>query len=598
MNIKDEIFTFFNEDLDRIPDLLKRLYRQAQRFYNPQFTKMGLGDITLLLYEVNFIILNCVKVMLNFNNDLLSKYFNKDLLINNDNQNSQNNLNLELNNNYWNVNNDNFELLVVLLELNIKILQSHLLNNDTTISHQEDNNEINNVFKINEFIPLIDQPKQMIIPLKYQLMNLLQLILYNNNNNNQQLAKDKNNISKVVNNSFELLIKLKFTKSMIKLAEDYKLYELLAKNLHLIYNENQLNYKEAINYFTNQHGQSFLNAMLNHLSETKEYSKLIKLANNFPNLAYNFLAIKHRNLLFFLNLSQKNWELASHQLISLAESNQKLLPKKVFYSLGKLAIFCEKNNEDVIKKEVIDDQLDIVLVHEQILQLLNEKMTKFNISFLPPLSLQKIEPLFQHLLPKLIRTKRKTMVMLFKEAILDILMGRNIELEMLIDVLTLKINIIDTSEFGFIAYNGFELSFEVLRRMDNSITDDGFKYALRTLWRRVILFDNWDYIDKEEEEYGFEHTCANLYQTALYSMVIIVMDHNPGYLLPPNSCVHEMEGNYLKNRHFKLNDNELELLKMDYESENQLLLNYINEHRLLDYYAQIINMVNKDLGRV
>ncbi|CAO1636727.1 unnamed protein product [Sympodiomycopsis kandeliae] len=274
-----------------------------------------------------------------------------------------------------------------------------------------------------------------------------------------------------------------------------------------------------IQYYLRRYGKPFAFELFQYYVQTEQYKKLLSPSSEWNGLLNDFLKDTENTRISWLHdLKLHQYQEASSTLLSEAEEErQDLKTKHVFLSLGKLSYLSELSEEQIGSVEeqerigVIDDQLDLVTVHEKLKEVfrscIEEQMgglsdQQGDVSRLADIVVDTLMTA---------RAGDEAYTSHFHVLTTSLLSGGVLTSEDLIDLLTLK----DTSTRESVT--DFTLALQVCLRASAQLQSTRLEAMLHSIWRRSILSDNWPSItatkDASDEEMQRRLESSAFYQT-------------------------------------------------------------------------------------
>ncbi|PWN32120.1 uncharacterized protein FA14DRAFT_162371 [Meira miltonrushii] len=293
------------------------------------------------------------------------------------------------------------------------------------------------------------------------------------------------------------------------LAEQHKDFETLTELCCSLSKEQRV---ARIRFYLNKYGQAFAGALYTYYAQNDEMQTLLAQDDSFNGLLREFLdANPSLNRVTWLHdFALSDFSRATVRLANEANNEkQSVSSKRLILSLAKLSQashlvegqIASQSEQSAI--EQFDDQIDLVNIHDRIKNNLRKKANEAEGEILSPddllafaedavLALSSMRPAFGKLYLHLAK---------------DLFDGRVLSVEDLIDLLTLH----DANEDS---NSDFILAIEAFIRA-RDLPPARAQSALTSLWRRIILFDDWKTVTqtKDTADAVLE---ARLRNTALY----------------------------------------------------------------------------------
>lgn len=215
------------------------------------------------------------------------------------------------------------------------------------------------------------------------------------------------------------------------------------------------------------------------------------------------------------DIGKERFDAASSALLSEAQGAANLEAKYFMLSLGKLAHLAQVYDKGAPPSERklgrFHDELDFVSVHEALLEDLKSALAAVRGRH----SLEsQVDIIVKGKVTGL--AGRKGMLYAFKDFVRQLLQGKALSIEDTVDVLTLK----DNKE----TVEDYATALQLLTRASN-LPEARKKSALRTVWRRVYLHDDWNTIRKTANVSDAELS-ERFKNTALYTVFTIQLSRS------------------------------------------------------------------------
>ncbi|KIM24888.1 hypothetical protein M408DRAFT_331557 [Serendipita vermifera MAFF 305830] len=235
-----------------------------------------------------------------------------------------------------------------------------------------------------------------------------------------------------------------------------------------------------------------------------------------------FSTFDYPNLAWLHQIGKSQFSTASSTLLSLGQSDNRLGPVKFLLSMGKLSELAEldDNEEDdmhQIEEDVraYDELLDLIDVQQKLRKDLLETITDADISL--ALSVADVGSKNEDLLAKAAAiTERVTTrlaaggfvehITLFKRLVANIIGDKRLGVEDTLDMLGFKDDALQ---------NGFSVGLHLVYETQ-SLADARREIAIRSLWRRIYICDNWKDLH-DTRSYTDAQVNERLRSTSLYA---------------------------------------------------------------------------------
>ncbi|KAJ9083471.1 hypothetical protein DSO57_1034414 [Entomophthora muscae] len=404
--------------------------------------------------------------------------------------------------------------------------------------------------------------------------HLLWLMHYRPNQQNEHQRE-------LVDKIFTTLVHYQMGNEALLLAERHRDFRSLARLVFDIYPDLAAHHAKA-DVYAEQYSDEFIYALLSHYAEANRFSCILGRGESWPDQVTQFLSDpKYQHIAWLDDLRHQRFKTASLKLTSNSTYQNRILSGKIFLSISKLALFA---HEDVPKDmvELIDGQLIITNIHHVLSQ--SARVILKGSAHQPAASDLNL------LLPNSVIESVPLQTEHFVASIQILMDGHLLDIESLADVLTLKYD----WDLGF---NGcFEMAMDACRHLGRDSGED-FNYAVRTIWRRVLLSDDWAAIDGfNRENNGL--CMPKLQDTALYTTLTHVIEKgfSDRLILSPTECLFDSSPQYLSSRFPRLFATQVPKLLDEYYTENNQLELLISKHRMNSLYSEVYHMAISDVG--
>ncbi|ORX88494.1 hypothetical protein K493DRAFT_268240 [Basidiobolus meristosporus CBS 931.73] len=386
------------------------------------------------------------------------------------------------------------------------------------------------------------------------------------------------------------LVSMDRTEVAFQLAEryqDYKTLVLLSVNLG---EESQA----RIDYYINLFKEPFAYELYSYYLENGQLYQLMNQKDFYSGALHEFLENGgHTHISWLHDIHIGRYTQASSKLLQETVGEKENLQKKTMLSLAKLSYLASVDSTNLDSEQVqgsleqIDDTLDLVTVHEvlqesyhSILESMDKVPKKIDDRILSISAINTGD----------LREAKPAMEQQYRQLVKKIMDGQVLDSESLIDVLTLPQNLDNQVD-------NYRIALGVYRRAKD-IPQDRAEYVLRTIWRRVILRDSWEYIHKLSAHAGDDELLAALKDTALYCTLVAAHDGEyPAdmYLQPAETHFHTSKEDLIA-RFVGMLEHQVELLIQDYQAENRQLDTSITQHNLLGFYNEIVRLIQTEMA--
>lgn len=266
---------------------------------------------------------------------------------------------------------------------------------------------------------------------------------------------------------------------------------------------------QQIQHYLKRFGQDFAFELYEFYVEQGRFKELLQQDGQWWDLLLAFFeatAPENNGLAWLHDLALKRWHQSSKTLMSEANREQVIKEKNVLLSLGKLAYVANLEEESLAtegeqrKIQLIDDQLDLISVHEKLLALFTASLPERASTDVA----RKAEIITSTLCQGLsggIEDEGSVATapghfQHYQHLVFSLLQGQVLSSEDLVDLLTLK-DVTDDSMHDFV------VALEVCLRATD-LHSGRLEALVLSLWRRALLSDDWagiaDTRDVSEEQ--------------------------------------------------------------------------------------------------
>ncbi|KIM49090.1 hypothetical protein M413DRAFT_95576 [Hebeloma cylindrosporum] len=294
-----------------------------------------------------------------------------------------------------------------------------------------------------------------------------------------------------------------------------------------------------------QHGE--IRTMFNQEAQTREYLDIF--FKKRPNIGISWIH----------DIGTANCISASSALLQGAETAVNLEVKHIMLSIGKLSYLAEKQTTNIPSDSELDafhSGLDFISVQEGVLEELRPSP--------PPIRTRQtlegqIDAIVHSKGGKLVGKNAFTSV--FRDCLRQLLQGKALSTEDLVDILTLKDNKASIEDYS--------TSIHLL--LSTTDLPEARKYsALRTVWRRVYLHDDWENIMKTNGVSDLV-LAERLVETALFSTILSVLRREDGQIIQPSEALVIPSKSEIMSRWPGMSDDQVNSIIMDYNHEQDTL---------------------------
>ncbi|KAF8964670.1 hypothetical protein BDZ97DRAFT_1660027 [Flammula alnicola] len=280
------------------------------------------------------------------------------------------------------------------------------------------------------------------------------------------------------------------------------------------------------------------------------------------------------------DLGKARYGAAASALLEDAESATNLEAKHLMLSLGKLSYLSQMQESNTMTDEstldAFHDGLDFVSVHEGLLQ-------EFRSVLVSVRTRQSIDGQVDAIVKaKGSKIAGKTAFLhIFKDMLRQLLQGKALPIEDIMELLTLK----DNSE----SVEDYATSLHLLNSVTN-LPEARKVSAIRTVWRRVYLHDDWETIQKTADV-SDEELNSRYQGTALYLTLCSVLQRDDGPIIQPSEALMIPTKEEIGSRWPGMSMDQVESLINDYTSEQDTL----GELDLADVFTRIHELATREV---
>ncbi|KAF7294905.1 Methyltransferase type 11 [Mycena indigotica] len=297
-----------------------------------------------------------------------------------------------------------------------------------------------------------------------------------------------------------------------------------------------------------------------------------------------FFATEQQHAISWIhNLEQRRYEEAAVALLTESDATAQLNTKHLMLSIGKLAHLAHLQERSQFEEDDLLDSfhndLDFVSVHQAIM----DEFRPVIESLRGRQSLDaQIEAIVKNEASRL--SEQKSMTLIFKDLVHQLLQGKSLTMEDMVDLLTLKDNLTTLGDYT--------TALHLLARAQN-LPEARRSSAFRSVWRRIYIHDDWDTIRRTSNVSDHELT-ERLRSTALFATlcVVLALDNPPeGYDTDPDMALVTPTEAEIMSRWPGLSSEQVETLLQDYALECDKL----GEFDLKDAYERVRELAAREI---
>ncbi|KAF9564613.1 hypothetical protein CPC08DRAFT_684782 [Agrocybe pediades] len=355
--------------------------------------------------------------------------------------------------------------------------------------------------------------------------------------------------------------------SAFLLAEKYHDYASLVSLCHkgTVYPPEENPYSEKIHEYISRFKEEFVVELFRWYIQHGELRTMFD--QQAPGASYlDFFFNDHPdNSISWINdLGKSRHSPAASALLADATNAKNLEAKHLMLSIGKLSYLAAVQETNVADDSMLDafhNGLDFVSVHEELTSELRSALHSVR-------SRQSIEAQLDTIISQKCEglTGKPGFNHIFRDITRQLLQGKALEIEDMVEVLTLKDNTQSVEDFV--------TSLHLLATVEN-LPEARKQSAIRTVWRRIYLHDDWNVL-KQTAGLSDQAINAQYQSTALYITCCSapVTDENKPLILSPGEALAIPSTEEIVSRWPGMSTEQIDALTWDYESEASQLIGY------------------------
>ncbi|KIL69792.1 hypothetical protein M378DRAFT_69338 [Amanita muscaria Koide BX008] len=387
----------------------------------------------------------------------------------------------------------------------------------------------------------------------------------------------------------ETLRRTGHNEAAFSLAEKYRDFSSLAALCHrdTVYppeeNPNIERIQKYMDRFKYEFAQELYKWYIQHAGELRVLFAQEEISGGYMD---RFFAEHPNNSIAWLNdLGKERYGTTATSLLAEAEKSNNLEVSHLMLSVGKLS-YLEQTFDDSERAEdgILDafhNGLDFISVHETLLQGLKTALS----SLRGRQSLDhQVDVIIKVKAPSLL--EQKAFLQNFKDDVRQLLQGKVLSTEDMVDIMTLKDNTNSVEDYS-IALN------LLTRTQRKNIPEARRESAFRTVWRRVYVHDDWDSIRKTANISDRELT-LRYRSTALYAtLCAIIQDENADIpYVSPDEALIIPSSIEIVSRWPGMSAEQVEAIVQDYDFERDQL----GDYDLNDVYHRVRELAEEDVS--
>ncbi|RKP08916.1 Non-repetitive/WGA-negative nucleoporin C-terminal-domain-containing protein [Thamnocephalis sphaerospora] len=349
--------------------------------------------------------------------------------------------------------------------------------------------------------------------------------------------------------------------------------------------------KERIPGYMSAFGEPFAFELFSHYIRTDDRRTLLEMEDRYSELLQRFLGQGgHDDIAWIHDLRLRLFGDASAKILLSASQNDDISWQKTMLSIGKLAYMATLRpfqlSDDAAQIEIakFDEQLDTVAMQEHLVsqcrQLLEEG------GEIASSVAEQVAFLMQKLATRI--ADKPAFSKNMRDWLGKLLQGIPLPADDLAEYITLK-------DYTDDELDDYGRALVILVMNADQLPEARFNAALRTVWRRVILHDNWAKIEAKMSKSSDEQMAERLRQTALHHVFVIadgegIFDNDRAMLLRPREVYFSVAQEELALRFSGANQEQVDALWLDYSAENEQLENVFNTCHFDAFYQEVARL--------
>ncbi|KAI0035097.1 hypothetical protein K488DRAFT_44136 [Vararia minispora EC-137] len=374
------------------------------------------------------------------------------------------------------------------------------------------------------------------------------------------------------------LIKHGFVDDAFHLAEKYLDYRNLAAlcNMDVVYPPDQNPYAARTVDYVRRFREPFASELLQWYITNGAYRKrgtFTETERLGEELMDKFLTIEQYPAISWIHdLRKERFSPAADALIEESRKASDVAVRQVMLSIGRLAYLAEEQegaHKGYDQSFDLTDALGALDVQNEIFKAFH--LTLAEVHGRHPIDKQ-VELISRAKAARIAGTRAQLLV--FKQLVKKILLGKALAVEELADVLSLKDNT-EEDKYGKVGVHDYATALHLLSRAKELPTERR-EAAFAAVWRRVYLHDDWHEIHRTAGKTDGESR-ARFEATALYETIRATVTTDrlpPGYVLSPSQSAEPPSPAVIQARHAGAAPEQLEALITDAQAECNEVLSY------------------------
>ncbi|KAL8293054.1 hypothetical protein RQP46_000748 [Phenoliferia psychrophenolica] len=398
--------------------------------------------------------------------------------------------------------------------------------------------------------------------------------------------------TRVVTSDYHAL-RPRYIRSLVSIGKVPHAYELAERyhdfrSLVELCNHAQHGSEKNTRNFLAKYAEAFAFELYQYYVENGRLKALLTPEVAFQDLVTRFLDETENYRISWVNdIAIGRFPHATEALLTVSTTEASLAQKKLMLSLAKLAQIAQTTSETIDSEDVqrvietTDDKLDLVNTQDGMRTTFSEKLSAGEMR----LTAEKQGELITTRVARGLEN-RPAFAQLYARICKDLLQGRTLSPEDLIDLITLKDN---AGEEGA----EFAQALDILLRA-KELPDARKRIALQSIWRRCYIRDDWASL-RSERDLKDEQIAAALRSTALFATLSAAEgeDHPADVFLAPAEATFQGTADELAARFDNAPAHLIDLYLNDYEVESQELEESLRENGLELYCGEVARLLRE-----
>ncbi|EPQ58276.1 hypothetical protein GLOTRDRAFT_57100 [Gloeophyllum trabeum ATCC 11539] len=262
------------------------------------------------------------------------------------------------------------------------------------------------------------------------------------------------------------------------------------------------------------------------------------------------------------DMGKSRYGAASQALLSVAKKESTLEVRHLMLSIGKLSQLARLHEPEAsIDEDVLSafhDGLDFISVHEN----LRDKFKAILSTHHGKMSLDAQVDMIARVTAKSL-AGRKPILRVFKDLVRQLLQGKALSVEDIVDLLTLK----DNTAHEIYDYS---TALQILSEAKD-LPEVRVQNAMRAVWRRIYSHDDWDAL-KQTSGLSDDEVTDRLKDTALYITLCAVYGNGGTAVLYPTSCAKPPSKEVIAARFPGMDPDGVDALVEEYRQEGDAII--------------------------